>query len=67
MVYILGGLIYWVGGQALTLYWLSSSLYSLVQNIVLHFAYPMPKAVTPCKPKSLIGYEAQKTPSISPK
>ncbi|RPB28639.1 hypothetical protein L211DRAFT_773205, partial [Terfezia boudieri ATCC MYA-4762] len=34
---------------ALTLYWLSSSLYSLVQNIVLHFAYPMPKAVTPCK------------------
>ncbi|KAF8430951.1 60Kd inner membrane protein-domain-containing protein [Terfezia claveryi] len=48
---------------ALTLYWLSSSLYSLVQNIVLHFAYPMPKAVTPCKPKSLIGYEAQETPS----
>ncbi|KAF8430145.1 60Kd inner membrane protein-domain-containing protein [Tirmania nivea] len=52
---------------ALTLYWLSSSLYSLVQNIVLHFVYPMPEAVTPCKPKSLIGYEAQETSSLSPK
>ena len=53
--------------QALTLYWLSSSLYSLVQNIVLHFLYPMPKAVTPCKSESLIGYDAQETPSLSPK
>lgn len=49
---------------ALTLYWLSSSLYSLAQNILLHYAYPLPKAIKPCNPKTLIGMEAGKEKGI---
>ncbi|KAI5780226.1 60Kd inner membrane protein-domain-containing protein [Peziza echinospora] len=35
---------------ALTLYWISSATYSLIQNLILHFWYPLPKPVTPCSP-----------------
>lgn len=43
--------------QALTLYWLSSSLYSLAQNVLLHHWYPIPKPIAPCSPRPLIGFE----------
>ncbi|KAL7276504.1 hypothetical protein RUND412_000495 [Rhizina undulata] len=37
---------------AMTLYWTSSALYSLVQNIIIQRLYPLPESIKPCKPSA---------------